>query len=63
MVFECPLLFGTVDQAQVVKTGTLLGTSARAQETGDSDGGEQSDDGDDNHDFHQRKASEPSSLF
>ena len=56
LVFECPLLFGTVQLAEVVDTGVSLGRIARPNEVRNRDGGQQTDDGDHDHDFHEREA-------
>ena len=52
-LFERPLLLGTVDQTQVVNTCILLRSGAGAHEVGYGDGGQQTDNRDDDHDFHQ----------
>jgi len=56
LVFQGPLLLGTIDQTQVVDTGILLGGRAGAHEVRNRDRGQKTDDGDDDHDFNERKA-------
>ena len=53
LVFQAILLLGPVDLAQVIDAGVLLGLSARSHEVGDGNGGQQTNDGDHDHDFHQ----------
>ena len=55
-VFQSPLLFRTIDLAQVVNTRVLLGSRTRANEIGNSNRCQQTDDRNDDHDFHQREA-------
>src|SRR2546423_1927105 len=54
--FQRPGCLGSADLLEVRNTGTALGGSAGFDEVRNSDGGQQSDDGDNNHDFHQGKA-------
>ena len=53
---EGPGLGGAVNLAQVIDAGVLLRLRASAHEVGDGDRGQQADDGDDDHDFHQGEA-------
>src|SRR5206468_3944276 len=56
VVFDRILVDGGIDQAQVIDDAARLRAFAGAKEAGDRDGGEQSDDGHDNHNFDQGKA-------
>jgi hypothetical protein len=56
LVLQGSLLLGVVNLAQVVNAGILLGRVARPDEVRDRDGGQQADDGDHNHDFHEGEA-------
>ena len=53
---ERPLLLGAVNLAEVVDAGVLLSRVARPDEVRDRDGGQQADDGDHDHDFHEGEA-------
>jgi len=53
---ECPLLLGTVNLPQVIDTRIFLRGGTRAHEVRNRDGGQQSNDGHNDHDFHQREA-------
>ena len=52
-VIQCPLLRGPVDLSQVVDAGVVLRRGARADPTGHGDRGQQTNEGDNDHDFHQ----------
>src|SRR5205085_3601525 len=54
--FDRVLINGCVNKAQVVNNLGCLGTLARTEESGDSNGGEQSYDRHHNHDFHEGEA-------
>ena len=56
LVFQGPLLLGTVNLTEVVDAGILLRGGAGANEVGNRDGGQETDNGHDDHDFHQREA-------
>ena len=56
LVFQRPLLFGTINLAEVVDAGVFLCRIAGANEVRDRDGGQQTDDGNHDHDFHEREA-------
>jgi len=62
LVFQSPSLLGAINLAQVIDARALLRFQARADEIGYRDGGEQADDGNDNHDFHEGKAPSPFNL-
>jgi hypothetical protein len=49
------LLLGGINEPQVVDAGILLGGGAGFDEVGNGDRGQQSDDGDDDHDLNERK--------
>lgn len=55
-VFQSPFLLRTVDLTEVIDTGILLRRGAGVHEVGDRDGGQQTDDGHDDHDLNQREA-------
>ena len=52
LVLQRPLLNRSINLAEVVDTGVLLGRGARLDEVRDCDGRQQSDDCHDDHDFH-----------
>ena len=54
--FNCVLIDGSVDHAQIVKDLGSLRAFARAQESRNGYRGQQCDDCDHDHDFHQREA-------
>ena len=54
-LFQGPLLLRGVNQAEVVDAGILLRGRAGFDEVGDRDGGQQTDDGDNDHDFNEGK--------
>jgi len=54
-VLRGPDLLGAVNLAQVGDAGGLLGLQAGADEIRNGDGGQQADDGDNDHNFHERK--------
>ena len=56
LILQRPLLFRAVDLAQVVDARIFLRRSASAHEVGNRDGGQKTNDGHNNHDFHQREA-------
>jgi len=56
LVFQRPLLLGGINLAEIVDAAVLLGRIARPDEVGDGDGGQQADDGHNDHDFDERKA-------
>ena len=56
LVLHTPLFFSSIDLVQVLDAGILLGGGTGFDEVGDRDRGEQADDGDNDHDFNQRKA-------
>ncbi len=53
MLLQRPLLTSGIDQAQIVDTGVHLRGRAGAHEVGDGDGGQQTDDRHDDHDFYE----------
>ena len=55
-VFQRPLMLGAVDLAKAVDAGVFLGRIAGADEVRDRNDGQQTDDGDHDHDFHKREA-------
>jgi len=56
-VFERPGLFRAVDLAKIINARALLRLEARADKIRDGDGGQEADDGHDNHDLNQRETS------
>ena len=56
LVFQRPLLDGTVNLAQVVDARVHLGLRAGAHEVGNRDRREEADDGHDDHDFNEGEA-------
>ena len=52
-LFQGPFLLGTINLAQVVDAGVGLGRGTGMNEVGNRDGGQQTDDGHDDHDFDQ----------
>jgi len=55
MLFQGPLLFGCIDQTQVVNASIHLRRGARAHEVRNGDGCQQTDNRDNDHNFHQRE--------
>ena len=55
LVFQCPGLDRAINLAQVVDAGVFLRLRAGADEVGNGNRGQQANDGDDDHDFHQRE--------
>ena len=56
LVFQRPLLLGAIHLAEVVDAGVFLCRIAGANKVRDRDGGQQTDDGNHDHDFHEREA-------
>ena len=56
LVFQSPLLLGSVNLAEVVDASVLLSLGAGANEVRDGDRSQETDDGDDDHDFDQGEA-------
>jgi len=54
-LFQGPLLLGGINQPEVVDTGVLLRSGAGFDEVGDCNRGQQTDDGDNDHDLHEGK--------
>jgi len=54
-LFQGPLLLGGVNEAEVVDAGVLLRGGAGFDEVGDGDRGQQTDDGDDDHNLNKRE--------
>ena len=52
-LLQRPLLLGAVNQAQIVDARVLLRGRARAHEVGYGDGGQQTDNRDDDHNFNE----------
>ena len=50
-ILQRPLLFGSVNLAEIVNAGVLLSLCAGTYEVRDGDGGQKTDDGHDDHDF------------
>ena len=55
LVFQCPLLNRAVNLAEVVDARIFLRFGACPDEVRNRDGGQQTDNGDHNHDFNQRE--------
>ncbi len=55
-VFQRPLLLGSINDAEVVDAGVGLRGLTSSHEVGNRDSRQQADNGDDDHDFNQRKA-------
>jgi hypothetical protein len=55
-ILQSPLLNSPVNLTKVVEAGALLRRAARTDEVGNGDRGQQTNDGDDDHHFHQREA-------
>jgi hypothetical protein len=53
VILQRPLLFGAVNLAQVVNASVFLGGRAGAHKVGNRDGGQKTNDGHYDHDFHQ----------
>ena len=56
MLFQSPLLLGTVDLPQVVNASIFLRGGTGAHEVRNRDRRQKANDGHDNHDFHEREA-------
>ena len=55
-LFQCPLHFGGVNEAEVVEAGVALGSLPGLYKIGKGNRRQQADDGHNNHDFYEREA-------